>query len=59
VTERTGGVLLFVEEVTRLLLERGARGGIHFIGKDRRRASQGDGLAGKFGYNYTARTSCR
>ena len=28
VTERTGGVPLFVEEVTRLLLERGAQGGI-------------------------------
>jgi hypothetical protein len=28
VTERTGGVPLFVEEVTRLLLERGKQGGI-------------------------------
>ena len=27
VTERTGGVPLFVEEVTRLLLERGEQGG--------------------------------
>jgi predicted ATPase len=27
VTERTGGVLLFIEEVTRLLLERGDEGG--------------------------------
>jgi class 3 adenylate cyclase len=31
VTERTGGVPLFVEEVTRLLLERGAQDGIHAI----------------------------
>jgi predicted ATPase len=31
VTERTGGVPLFVEEVTRLLLERGDRGGIQAI----------------------------
>ena len=31
VTERTGGVPLFVEEVTRLLLERGERTGIHAI----------------------------
>jgi len=31
VTERTGGVPLFVEEVTRLLLERGEHGGIHAI----------------------------
>jgi predicted ATPase len=31
VTERTGGVLLFVEEVTRLLLERGELGGIQAI----------------------------
>ena len=31
VTERTGGVPLFVEEVTRLLLERGERGGIQAI----------------------------
>ncbi len=31
VTERTGGVPLFIEEVTRLLLERGAGGGIHVI----------------------------
>ena len=31
VTERTGGVPLFVEEVTRLLLERGAGGGIQTI----------------------------
>src|SRR5262249_7317664 len=31
VTERSGGVPLFVEEVTRLLLERGAQGGIHSI----------------------------
>ena len=31
VTERTGGVPLFVEEVTRLLLERGEKGGIHVI----------------------------
>src|SRR5215472_15258806 len=31
VTERTGGVPLFVEEVTRLLLERGEQGGIHAI----------------------------
>jgi len=31
VTERTGGVPLFVEEVTRLLLERGAQGGIQAI----------------------------
>jgi predicted ATPase len=31
VTERTGGVPLFVEEVTCLLLERGAQGGIHAI----------------------------
>jgi predicted ATPase len=31
VTERTGGVPLFVEEVTRLLLERGERGGAHAI----------------------------
>jgi hypothetical protein len=31
VTERTGGVLLFVEEVTRLLLERGEQGGIQAI----------------------------
>ena len=31
VTERTGGVPLFVEEVTRLLLERGAQGGIRAI----------------------------
>ena len=28
VTERTGGVPLFVEELTRLLLERGEQGGI-------------------------------
>src|SRR5439155_14954109 len=31
VTERTGGVPLFVEEVTRLLLERGWDGGIQAI----------------------------
>ena len=31
VTERTGGVPLFVEEVTRLLLERGEQGGIQVI----------------------------
>ncbi len=31
VTERTGGVPLFVEEVTRLLLERGEEGGAHSI----------------------------
>ena len=31
VTERTGGVPLFVEEVTRLLLERGELGGIQAI----------------------------
>jgi hypothetical protein len=31
VTERAGGVPLFVEEVTRLLLERGERGGIQAI----------------------------
>jgi class 3 adenylate cyclase/predicted ATPase len=31
VTERTGGVPLFVEEVTRLLLERGDQGGIQVI----------------------------
>ena len=31
VTERAGGVPLFVEEVTRLLLERGAQGGIQAI----------------------------
>ncbi len=31
VTERTGGVPLFIEEVTRLLLERGAQGGIQEI----------------------------
>ena len=31
VSERTGGVPLFVEEVTRLLLERGAQGGAHAI----------------------------
>jgi predicted ATPase len=31
VAARTGGVPLFVEEVTRLLLERGAQGGIHAI----------------------------
>ena len=31
VTERTGGVPLFVEEVTRLLLERGEEGGIQAI----------------------------
>ena len=31
VTERTGGVPLFVEEVTRLLLERGGQGGIRSI----------------------------
>ena len=31
VTERTGGVPLFVEEVTRLLLERGEHGGIQTI----------------------------
>jgi class 3 adenylate cyclase len=31
VTERAGGVPLFVEEVTRLLLERGEQGGIHAI----------------------------
>jgi len=31
VTERTGGVPLFIEEVTRLLLERGEHGGIHAI----------------------------
>src|SRR5262249_56256322 len=30
-TERTGGVPLFVEEVTRLLLERGEHGGIQAI----------------------------
>ena len=29
--ERTGGVPLFVEEVTRLLLERGAQGGVQAI----------------------------
>ena len=31
VTERTGGVPLFVEEVTRLLLERGEYGGVQAI----------------------------
>jgi class 3 adenylate cyclase/predicted ATPase len=31
VTERTGGVPLFVEEVTQLLLERGEPGGVHSI----------------------------
>jgi len=31
VTERTGGVPLFIEEVTRLLLERGEQGDIHSI----------------------------
>jgi predicted ATPase len=31
VAERTGGVPLFVEEVTRLLLERGAQGGIQAV----------------------------
>jgi predicted ATPase len=31
VAARTGGVPLFVEEVTRLLLERGDQGGIHAI----------------------------
>ncbi len=31
VAERTGGVPLFVEEVTRLLVERGEKGGIHVI----------------------------
>ena len=31
VTDRTGGVPLFVEEVTRLLLERGEQGGIQAI----------------------------
>jgi predicted ATPase len=31
VTERTGGVPLFVEEVTRLLLERGEQGGVRAI----------------------------
>jgi class 3 adenylate cyclase len=31
VTERTGGVPLFVEEVTRLLLERGEQGGVQAI----------------------------
>jgi predicted ATPase len=31
VTERTGGVPLFVEEVTRLLLERGEEGGVQAI----------------------------
>ena len=31
VTERTGGVPLFIEEVTRLLLERGEQGGIQAI----------------------------
>ena len=31
VTERTGGVPLFIEEVTRLLLERGEQGGIRAI----------------------------
>jgi predicted ATPase len=31
VTERTGGVPLFVEEVTRLLLERGEQGGVQVI----------------------------
>jgi predicted ATPase len=31
VTERTGGVPLFVEEVTRLLLERGVQGGVQAI----------------------------
>ena len=31
VTERSGGVPLFIEEVTRLLLERGEQGGIQAI----------------------------
>ena len=31
VTERTGGVPLFVEELTRLLLERGEQGGIQAV----------------------------
>src|SRR6202020_3561513 len=31
VTERTGGVPLFIEEVTRLLLERGEQGGVQAI----------------------------
>jgi predicted ATPase len=31
VTERTGGVPLFVEEVTRLLLKRSEQGDIHAI----------------------------
>ena len=37
VAARTGGVPLFVEEVTRLLLERGAQGG--GIGRFRRRCN--------------------
>jgi predicted ATPase len=31
VSERTGGVPLFIEEVTRLLLERGEQGGVQAI----------------------------
>ena len=31
VAERTGGVPLFIEEVTRLLLERGEQGGVQAI----------------------------
>ena len=31
VSERTGGVPLFVEEVTRLLVERGEQGGVQAI----------------------------
>ena len=31
VSERTGGVPLFVEEVTRMLLERGEQGGVQAI----------------------------
>jgi predicted ATPase len=40
VTERTGGVSLFVEEVTRLLLERGEQGGIQAIADSAARPSR-------------------
>jgi hypothetical protein len=43
VNERTGGVPLFVEEVTRLLLERGERGGVQAIPPTRARSPRDRG----------------
>jgi hypothetical protein len=71
VAARTGGVPLFVEEVTRLLLERGEKGGIHVIppslqqslmarldrlGPAREVAQVGSVIARGFSYAFSARS---